>query len=294
MIKIFTTFCLALILLSSCDPKKTSENASLTEVDSVVAESTLPHDHIKGKGGYLYVDDGGEGNIPVLFVHSFGGSTEHWRNQLEHLRKDRRAIAFDLSGHGKSDTTVTEYEIETFSDDIAAVADSLKLDRFILVGHSLGGAASIKYSGDHPERVAGLLLVGTPGKSSPEQSKPIITSLHSDKYQEVMDNYMKQLLTDAKPAVNSLVTENFNRISKPVSIEIIESIFAFDPTPSLNKYAGPKMIVSAPRESKQPGSLHKILPDVPYKSVEGTSHWIQLDKPDEFNKILDEFVKGIK
>jgi pimeloyl-ACP methyl ester carboxylesterase len=158
----------------------------------------------------------------------------------------------------------------------------------------MGGAAAIKYAGDHPERIAGLLLVGTPGKSSPEQSKPILTSLHSDKYQEVMDAYMKQLLIDAKPAVNSLVTADFKGVSKPVSLAIIESMFEFDPLPALRSYTGPKMIVSTVREDKQPGSLYKSVPDAPHKTIEGTSHWIQLDKPDEFNKILNDFVKDIK
>lgn len=293
MLRTFVMFSLTLIVLSSCNPNKHTEEP-LTEADSIVADKELPHDHIKGKSGYLFVDDGGEGVIPVLFVHSFGGSTMHWQNQLEHLRKDRRAIAFDFHSHGRSDSTVSDYTIQTFADDITAVADSLKFDQFILVGHSMGGAAAIQYAGDHPDRLAGLLLVGTPGKSSPEQSKPIIASLHSNKYQEVMDNYMKQLLLDAKPAVNSLVTEDFNRISKPVSLAIIESIFEFDPLPSLNKYTGQKMIVSTVREDKQPGSLHKWVPDIPHKTIEGTSHWVQLDKPDEFNKILDDFVKGIK
>ena len=53
--------------------------------------------------------------------------------------------------------------------------------------------AGLVYAGAHPDRVAGLVLVGTPGASTPEMSKPIIASLESEKYQQVMDDYMKKL-----------------------------------------------------------------------------------------------------
>jgi pimeloyl-ACP methyl ester carboxylesterase len=111
-------------MFSACNPNKRIEEP-LTEVDSAISDKELPHDHIKGKFGYLFVDDGGEGEIPVLFAHSFGGSTTHWQNQLEHLRKDRRAIAFDFHSHGRSDSIASDYSIQSFADDIATVADSL-------------------------------------------------------------------------------------------------------------------------------------------------------------------------
>src|SRR5258705_877952 len=57
---------------------------------------------INGPASKLFVTDGGAGDIAVVFVHSFSGSSRDWENQLEHLRPDRRAIAFDLRVHGQS------------------------------------------------------------------------------------------------------------------------------------------------------------------------------------------------
>ncbi len=82
------------------------------------------------------------------------------------------------------------------------MADSLKLDKFILAGHSMGGSAAIAYAGRHPGKIAGLLLTGTPGKTPPEQSAPVIASLESEKYETVMEQYMKKLLTHAAPATD--------------------------------------------------------------------------------------------
>jgi pimeloyl-ACP methyl ester carboxylesterase len=59
------------------------------------------------------------------------------------------------------------------ASDIAAVVDTLGLERFVLVGHSMGGGAALVYAGDHPDRVAGLLLVDPigDGKQIPAEAK---------------------------------------------------------------------------------------------------------------------------
>jgi pimeloyl-ACP methyl ester carboxylesterase len=281
-------------MLFACNSKdNTVENTKDTTMST-----TLELEHgtrIKGPAGSLFVDDGGTGGIPVIFLHSFGGSTEHWENQLEHLRKTRRAVAFDFRGHGKSDLPMdSEYSAQAIAEDLKSVIDSLGIDRFILVGHSMGGSSAISYAAIEPERVAGLMLVGTPGKTPEAQSKPIIASLESDQYDKVMGDYMKSLLANAKPEVDSLVMKGSKKISKEASLIIIKDLFAYDPLPLLQRYPGPKLIVTTTRESEQPNALFKQLGDVPYKTIAGTSHWVQLDKPDEFNKILDEFIERVE
>lgn len=93
------------------------------------------------------MEDGGAGAVPVVFVHSFSGNSTHWTPQLSHPRARRRATAFDLRGHGKSAAPANgDYRIEAFAEDIGAVADALGLQRFVIVGHSLGGSAATAYA----------------------------------------------------------------------------------------------------------------------------------------------------
>lgn len=258
--------------------------------------TTLQPNRVQGAAGVLFVDDGGAGGIPVVFTHSFGGSTEHWKNQLAHLRQTRRVVAFDFRGHGQSDMPDNQqaYTADQLAEDISAVADSLNLGRFVLVGHSMGGSASIAYAGAHPEHVAGLVLVGTPGKTPPEQSKVVVQSLESDAYDKVMDDYMKRLLIQANPSSDSLVMGGIHKVEKEQSISIIKAMFEFDPLPDLKKFDGPKLIISTLAEEKQPNTLHKLVPEIPYKMVAGTSHWIMLDKPEEFNSMLDLFLGSVQ
>ncbi len=107
----------------------------------------------------------------MVLVHSLAGNSGHWSSQLEHLRRTRRAVALDIRGHGRSEPPKdSNYTIAAMAGDVAAAVDALRLDRFVLVGHSMGGGVALAYSGRHPDRVAGLVLVDPigDGKQIPE------------------------------------------------------------------------------------------------------------------------------
>lgn len=70
---------------------------------------------------------------------------------------------------------------------------------------------------------------------------------------------------------------------------MIRANFSYDPAPAMTKYAGPKLSIKTAMDAV-PFALDKQVADLPVKSIAGTSHWIHLDKPDEFNAILDKFL----
>lgn len=289
-LKYLTLACLSWLCLSCKNEKKPSENVLDKPIAKIEKKNITGY--IKTPTGSIYYEDNGQGGLPVVFVHSFAGSTMHWQTQVDHLQKDRRIITLDMRGHGRSDApNRMQYAVDSLGGDIGAVVDSLNINRFVLVGHSMGGAAAIAYAGAHPERVAGLLLVGTSGKSSEKEAKTILYSLDKE-YEKVMEDYTQLLLTNAKPAVDALVREGMKHLSKPTSLSIIKSIFEFDPLVPLKRYTGPTLILYTLAED-EPKALHKQMPNIPHKMIKGTSHWMQMDKPEEFNQILDEFLKTV-
>lgn len=244
---------------------------------------------IAGPAGQLYVEDGGAGGLPVLLLHSYAGSCAHWKAQLAHLRRRRRALAMDLRGHGHSDAPSSgDYSVPALAEDVAAVADSLELRRFVLVGHSMGGAAAAAYVDKHAGRVAGLVLAGAPGKSSAEQSQQIMGALRAD-YDKVMAGYWNSLLEGAQPPVRSALEAGMRSIGREPSLAMIGAVFDFDPLPALARYPGAKLIIDT-EHGDSPTALHRQLPDVSRKVITGTSHWPHMDKPQEFNRLLDEFL----
>jgi pimeloyl-ACP methyl ester carboxylesterase len=244
---------------------------------------------IAGPAGQLYVDDGGIDGLPLLLLHSYAGSSAHWNAQLAHLRRRRRALAMDLRGHGRSEAPSSgDYSIGALAEDVAAVADALELRRFVLVGHSMGGAAAAAYAGKHPRRVAGLVLAGTPGKSSDEEAGKIMGALKAD-YDKVMAGYWASLLEGAEPSVRETLQADMRAIGREPSLAMIGAIFEFDPLPDLARYPGPKLIIDT-SHGDNAMALHRQVPDVSRKVIAGTSHWAHMDKPQEFNRLLDEFL----
>ena len=235
------------------------------------------------------MDDGGRGGVPVVFVHSFGGTLSHWSAQLEHVRPHRRAIAFDLRGHGRSQAPRDlDYAVDSLAEDIGVVADALALPRFVLVGHSLGGAAAVAFACNHPERVAGLVLVDAPGNVPDEHAREIMTAMRSD-YEKTSADFMEKLLSGAQPKVRAQVTSEFRSIPQDAALKIMDKAFAYDPVADLDRYSGPTLLVTA-AQADSPNDLHRLRPDVPHQIIAGASHWVQMDKPEEFNLILDDFL----
>jgi pimeloyl-ACP methyl ester carboxylesterase len=78
-------------------------------------------------------------------------------------------------------------------------------------------------------------------------------------------------------------------VGKEASLAIIKALFADDPVRRVRRYSGPVMIVTTPREDHS-YDLHRVLPQLPSTTIVGTSHWPHLDKPDEFERVLDDFL----
>ena len=123
----------------------------------MIAPRTLA---LPGRVRLEYFEQGDPAGLPVVFLH---GVTDSWRSfetVLPHLPAWIRAFAVSQRGHGESERPDT-YRARDFAEDIRAFADALGLDRVVLVGHSMGATNAQRFAIDHPERVAGLVLVAS-------------------------------------------------------------------------------------------------------------------------------------
>ncbi|MFL5403572.1 MAG: alpha/beta fold hydrolase [Gemmatimonadales bacterium] len=254
---------------------------------------------VVGPAGTLVVDDGGPpaelgGDLPVVLVHSVAGNTRQWKAQLERLRPQRRAIAFDFRGHGRSEPARNgDYSIDAMASDVSAVANSLGLQQFVLVGHSMGGGAALVYAGNHPGRVAGLLLVDPIGDSKaipPSDIQSFLEGFELD-YDRGSQKYWTEI-AGPDSTVRSRLLADLRATPRETVLPVLRSVMQFDPDSSLARYQGPKLSVVTPYND-QAFSLHRLGNGFPHRVVAGTGHWIQLDKPDEFNRILDEFLDSL-
>ena len=248
---------------------------------------------VNGPQGRIRVDDGGSGRaLPVLFVHGNGGNHNQWRYQVEHVRKTRRAVAFDLRGMGESDPARNgDYSVSAMTDDVQAVADALGLKRFVIVGHSYGGAIVAAYAAKHPERVAGVLFADAGGrvKMSDEGAAKFLAALRANK-DKVVEQWFAPILAPANDSVKSEVLAAVHNTAIEPFAGALVGMRTFDPVQAISSYHGPVLAVAA-APIENPGSLHMQMPSLRVIRMQDVSHWLMLDKPEDFNQILDDFLK---
>lgn len=99
----------------------------------------------------------------LLLVHGFGGAKEDFDDHVVALAVEHRVIIFDHRGHGASDAPEdpAAYSLDRLAADTVAVADALGVDRFRLLGHSMGGMVARRVVLAYAERVDALILMDT-------------------------------------------------------------------------------------------------------------------------------------
>jgi pimeloyl-ACP methyl ester carboxylesterase len=107
-----------------------------------------------------YLDWGPPTAPPVVLLHGITGHARVWDHLAERLVPGRRVLALDQRGHGDSDPAPDDdYRVATMADDLAAFVSGLGLDRFALLGHSMGGRIAIQYAAAHAVRLERLIVV---------------------------------------------------------------------------------------------------------------------------------------
>jgi pimeloyl-ACP methyl ester carboxylesterase len=127
-----------------------------------LSDLTLPTEHhlLLQRMRFHYLDWGTAGLPPVVFLHGGGLNAHTWDLVCAALRHERHCLALDQRGHGESEwSPEMDYSTESHAGDLEAFRQATALERFVLVGMSLGGATALAWAGKHSRLLAGLVLV---------------------------------------------------------------------------------------------------------------------------------------
>jgi non-heme chloroperoxidase len=107
-----------------------------------------------------YIENGALAGNPLLLLHGLSDSWHSFLPLLPHLPQGVRALAFTQRGHGQSSKPRGDYKLDTLVKDAIAFLDAMRIERAVIAGHSMGAAVATLLAAQHPERVAGLALLG--------------------------------------------------------------------------------------------------------------------------------------
>jgi len=237
--------------------------------------------------------DRGKGDQALVFVHGWTCSAEFWKPQLNDFPA-MRVIAVDLAGHGQSDKPRVSYTMEYLARSIEAVLEDAKVKHVVLVGHSMGTPVVRQFYRLFPVRTAGLVIVdGSLRMLFPkEQMEQFIAPLKAN-YKEtsvrIVDGIVAQMKDEKlKGEVRTamLATPDYVGMSAMEGMAD-ETIYAPD------KINVPVLAVLAKSPFWTPDTetfLRSLAPNLEFVMWDGVSHFLMMEKPQEFDQTVQGFV----
>jgi pimeloyl-ACP methyl ester carboxylesterase len=164
------------------------------------------------------------------------------------------------------------------------------------VGHSAGAAVALACTTEAIDRVTGLLLVDPVGdqRRLPEAvMKDFLAGLASEAYPFTVERWWQEILRGAHESSRDSILADLRSTPPSVVLGWFRALLEFDPVAPLRRYRGPVLSVITPLNNAS-FSLHNLMPALGHVWVTGTSHWPHMDKPDQVNQILDDFLKEVE
>ncbi|MBV8197786.1 MAG: alpha/beta hydrolase [Candidatus Eremiobacteraeota bacterium] len=124
-------------------------------------EIVLPSTFSARDGAELAFNDSAGGSPALLFVHGWQADRTIWDPIVAELHDRFRCVAPDLRGFGASSNAPGPYALEQYSQDLRALVESLRLERVVVVGHSMGGKVAVRFALDAPQLVERLVLIAS-------------------------------------------------------------------------------------------------------------------------------------
>lgn len=240
----------------------------------------------------------GSGKPALVFVHGWSCDKSYWKAQVETLVKEYQVVTVDLAGHGESGTERKDYTMQLFGKDVAAVVNDLKLENVILIGHSMGGSVILEAAKELGKKVVGLIGVDTyqsfTDDWTAEQKEKFLEPFTKD-FKTSAAEFVKQMFPkEADAALVSKVAEGMSSAPPSVAVSAIRNLFFYDPLPTLAKINLPIISVNCDMYPLSLEENKKHVKSFSFKMMKGVGHFLMLEKPDEFNKLLKEAISEIK
>jgi 3-oxoadipate enol-lactonase len=245
-----------------------------------------------------YVEAGGGGATPIVFLHGVGSDKSVWHPQLAHFGRTRRAIAFDYPGYGDSDPAPEGTTRDDYAAAILSAMAALEIGRAHICGLSLGGVVAIAMHHADARRCASLILADTfavhpDGRAIYDRS--IARSRDLPAMAEARVDVL--LAQPADPLVRQEVVETMSRID-PAAYRIgADAVWLADQRDRAAEIRVPTLVVCGDQDPITPPALsHEltaVIPGARMELIAGAGHLTNLEKPETFNAIVGQFIEPL-
>ncbi len=258
---------------------------------------------IEANGFEMAYDDTGGNRIALLLIHGFPLDRALWHAQTRELGNVARVIAPDLRGFGESGMPSGDVTVDTFSNDLCGLLDSLKIKNAVVAGLSMGGYIALAFYRKFPDRVRGLILANTKaGADSPEAKKgrDDNAALAREKgASAIAERMLPKMLTPKTAAERADLTRAVNTMMARQSVGgLVGALKAIrdrpDSTPTLSTITVPTLIITGAEDTLIPPKESELMRDAISGSrlvaIPSAAHLSNYEQPEAFNQAVRKFL----
>jgi pimeloyl-ACP methyl ester carboxylesterase len=252
----------------------------------------------------FYIKEG-RGQETIVFSHGLLWSHKMFEDQIDFLKKKYTIIAYDHRGQGQSEVTSGEYNIDMLTQDAAELIEKIVMKPIHFVGLSMGGFVGMRLAARYPEKIKSLILLETSANPEPVENLPKYKFLNAIvKWLGVIPTVAKRVMKimfaeswlknpqnkdDYKRWLNELKT-NKKSISKSVEAVIyrkgVEEEIRNIQCPTM-VVVGDEDVATKPEKAK---FIQMSIPSAKLHIIPGAGHSSSIEKPDQINKLIMEWL----
>ena len=263
-----------------------------------------------------YQEWGSPSAPPIVMLHGFGVSGHMFDEFAERTQDRYRLLALDQRGHGDSDWAEDgDYSRDAFVADLEGFRKALGLDRFILIGHSMGGLNAVSYTNAHPQHVRALVLVDVGPESAKEgvdnivrftrgpdelEFEEFVEMAHRFNQRRTLENIRERMRHRLKPTEGGKWTWKFDKrfrqadsglkIGGSLSNDESWQLFRNINVPTLLVRGGESDVLTPEVAERCAQEIRRARLVI----VPGAGHSVPGDNPDAFTEAVREFLADVE
>jgi len=264
-------------------------------------------------GNRLWYEEKGKG-MPIVFIHGYGASSWDFSNQIDYFSKAYRVFAFDHKGHGKSDRPEdASYTLPEFAEELSQALDKLVgAEKFVLIGHSMGGFISLIYATtpNFKKRLKGLILMSTAPKFANPGVQEYVNLIKKGEMSlepnlENMNNIMVPLCFNEKyiqtheDTIKKFVEEGLKNSEYVLFKTTIDIADHYNIEDKLEEIDVPTLILTGDEDAfvfpENSELMHRKIKNSELKIFSPKiGHYIQFEALEEYNRVVENFLKKLQ
>lgn len=253
---------------------------------------------INTNGTRIHVAQRGNGEMALVFLHYYGGSSRTWDAVANELSDGYRIVATDHRGWGESEAPLDGYGIADLAADAEGVIQALGLKRYLLIGHSMGGKVAQLIASRRPRGLEGLVLVAPSPPSPtllPDEQRAMLTGAYQSResVEFVIDNVLTAKPLDA--AQREQVIEDSLKGAPQAKAAWPNVAMQEDMTAAVASITAPTIVISGELDQvDRIATLQaELMPRIPHATMHilpGIGHLSPLEAPVELARAIARFV----